>query len=92
MAAVDAGTAQVLGAAVTGISLVIVAWLQVKNNRHLRVINRSVNHIAEGEPTLIDRVRYAEQCQEWSTTALSQIAHQVGVGLPPVPERTRSNA
>ena len=55
-------------------------------------INRAVNHVNPGEPTLIQRVKHNEEEQRvfriWTMKAMQAIGSQVGVNLPPAPKQT----
>lgn len=81
-ASIDTGTAMIVSAVIAAIPASIALW----NRRSLNQINRAVNHVAKGEPTLIERVRSIEAEQksfrEWVTGALKQVALQVGTKLP----------
>lgn len=52
-------------------------------------INRAVNHVGPGEPTLIERVKHNERQDRlfrvWIQDALVTVATQVGVSLPRTP-------
>lgn len=62
-------------------------WIQLKTKKDTKQINRAVNHVSEGEPTMIDRVRALEIWQHWVTDALVLFAKHLGVTLrePPTP-------
>lgn len=56
-------------------------------------ISDAVNHKAEDEPTLVQRVRNIEERQKWEAQALHwvrdalyRVSYNVGVYLPPFPE------
>lgn len=51
-------------------------------------INKAVNHVQPGDPTLIQRVCALEAGQQWQADALHAIARQVGSQLPPHPKET----
>lgn len=53
MIAIDGGTATVIAAIIAAIPASIALW----NRKSLNQINRAVNHVKEGEPTLIERDR-----------------------------------
>lgn len=85
MIAIDGGTATVIAAIIAAIPASIALW----NRKSLNQINRAVNHVKEGEPTLIERVKNNEEesreFQHWVTRALTALANQVGVHLDPPP-------
>lgn len=82
LAQVDTGTAMIVAAIIAAIPATLALW----NRRSLNQINRAVNHVGEGEPTLIERVRGIEAGQrdfhEWVVTSLHILAGQVGTRLP----------
>lgn len=90
MIALDGGTATVLAAIIAAVPASIALW----NRKSLNQINRAVNHVEEGEPTLIQRVkRNEEESREfhhWVTRALTALAKQVGVNLDPPPGEKES--
>ncbi len=51
-------------------------------------VNRAVNQVPPGTPTLVERVSVLETMQAWKITALQLIADQVGVRLPSPPPRS----
>lgn len=79
----------------TGDAAVVVAVLALlfgtstgiamRNRRDIKQINRAVNHVEEGEPTLIQRTRWLEESQQWNVATLQAVARQVGVDTPPPP-------
>jgi HAMP domain-containing protein len=85
MIALDTGTATVLAALIAAIPAGIALW----NRRALNQINRAVNHVEKGEPTLIQRVKKNEEesrdFQKWVEQALVALAQQVGVKLDRYP-------
>lgn len=87
LAQIDTGTAMIVAAVIAAIPATLALW----NRRSLNQINRAVNHVGEGEPTLIDRVRTIESSQrefhEWAIAALKTLATQVGTVLPHHSER-----
>jgi len=82
LASVDTGTAMIVAAVIAAIPASLALW----NRRSLNQINRAVNHVGKGEPTLIERVRGIESEQKefrrWVSSALRQVAIQVGTHLP----------
>lgn len=48
-------------------------------------VNRAVNHVPAGTPTLVARVGSLEKGQAWERDALTLIADNVGVDLPSFP-------
>lgn len=82
LAQIDTGTAMIAAAVIAAIPATLALW----NRRSLNQINRAVNHVGEGEPTLIDRVRGIETSQrdfhEWSIMSMNLLAKQVGTELP----------
>lgn len=89
LANVDTGTAMIVAAIIAAIPASLALW----NRRSLAQINRAVNHVSEGEPTLIERVRRIEENQshfrDWVVLALTAVAEQVGTRLetPPTKEK-----
>lgn len=87
MIALDGGTATVISAAIAVIPASIAMW----NRKSLNQINKAVNHIEKGEPTLIQRVKQNEQESRefhlWVQKALTALAKQVGVHLDDAPGR-----
>ena len=75
----------IIAALITSIPASIALW----NRRSLNQINRAVNHVNPGEPTLIERVKRIESNTEtfnqWVVTALVAVAEQVGTKLPDRP-------
>lgn len=65
-------------------------WNSRKTVRHAAQINRAVNHVPDGEPTLIERVVHLEaevdQHRRWERSAFGALAHHVGCELPPHPD------
>lgn len=89
IASVDTGTAMIAAAVIAAIPALITLWVR----RSISQINRAVNHVKAGEPTLIERVRRIEEDQhhfrEWVFHALKAVAVQVGttVSDPPTKEK-----
>lgn len=82
------------GILVTQVVVVVVTLLQ---RRTTQATYRAVNGVDEenGEPRLIDQVRDArhrldrlELMNEWKIVVLRQVAEQVGLRVPPLPEAT----
>lgn len=80
------------GILVTQVVVVVVTLLQ---RRTTKATYRAVNGVdeANGEPRLIDQVRDArhrllllEAMNEWKVNVLKQVAEQVGLRVPPLPE------
>lgn len=67
-----------------------------RNRKDLKQINKAVNHVGEGEPTLIQRVKNlemrSEKYAEWESAAFKAIADQIGVTLPERPKQESENA
>jgi uncharacterized membrane protein YhiD involved in acid resistance len=86
MIGIDGGTATVLAAIIAAIPASIALW----NRKSLNQINRAVNHVEKGEPTLIQRVKKNEEesreFQQWVKQALMALAKQVGVLLDEPPK------
>jgi hypothetical protein len=76
----------VLVVQLAGILLLIIRL--GRTQRDVAQVNRAVNHVAAGEPTLVQRVALLEQQQsrhrEWTHRAMCVIAHQLGVALDPI--------
>lgn len=87
LAEIDIGTATVLAALIAAIPTAITLWIR----RSVSQINRAVNHVEKGEPTLIERVRTSErenkEFREWVISALQALGSQVGTKLPPPPPK-----
>lgn len=74
--------ATVLVALIGALSL----WFQVRTKKDTRQINQAVNHVAEGEPPLIQRVRDLEAHEKWEIQVLGVFAGHLGVELPKHPK------
>ena len=63
--------------------------IATKTRRDVQQINRAVNHVGAGEPTLIQRVRDIQsdnhEFRLWSAQAITLIAKEVGAHLDPPP-------
>lgn len=51
-------------------------------------INRAVNHVPDGAPTLIARVARLEERHEWLVDAIRTIAARIGIDIPAPPPPT----
>ena len=90
--AVIGAIAVLFGGAVTGLVNRRLSRMEVKQeqiNTATAQINRAVNHVAPGEPTLIQRVKRNEvemtNFRDWIQLALSGMSYQIGVTLPKYP-------
>lgn len=90
--AISEGAWAAIAALITGLFGVIAELLR-RTLREVRQVNRAVNHVAPGEPPLIERVRRLEQRtdmqSQWMADVLELVAAQLGVKLPPHPEANR---
>jgi hypothetical protein len=90
MLAIDMGMATVIAAAIAAIPATI-AGVSVWIRKDLKQINKAVNHVSAGEPTLVQRVKNNEkESQEfyaWVKNALTLLARQVGVSLEEPPSK-----
>lgn len=88
LAEIDMGTATIIAAAIAVVPTVLTIWLR----KSISQINRAVNHVGKGEPTLIERVTTSErdnkEFREWVVTALTALGNQVGTKLPPPPKES----
>jgi hypothetical protein len=57
-----------------------------RTRRNSEQINRAVNHVPPGSPTLIARVVSVEKNQDWQGDCIIAIAQHVGAHLPPKPD------
>jgi hypothetical protein len=57
-----------------------------RTRRNSEQINRAVNHVPPGSPTLIARVVSVEKNQDWQGECIVAIARHVGATLPPKPD------
>lgn len=89
LANIDTGTAMIAAAVIAAIPALITLWVR----RSVSQINRAVNHVQKGEPTLIERVRNIEEDQghfrEWVFSALKAVAIQVGSTVPDPPSKEK---
>lgn len=96
MFAVDDGTKLLIGTLITQAVVVFGIIYAGRNARRARVVaestNNAVNHVPDGQPTLIQQVqehgrilRRHTKHNEWSATVLQEVARQAGVGVPPLP-------
>lgn len=85
-AQIDMGMATVIAAAIAVIPTILTLWIR----KSVSQINRAVNHVEKGEPTLIERVRKAEkenkEFRDWVISALVALGAQVGTRLPEPPK------
>jgi len=85
----------VLSAADASVIVALIAMIAtptiiaIKNTRQLNRVERSVNHVGVGEPTLIQMVRDAQadshEFRVWTHDAMVRIAAEVGAHLPDMP-------
>jgi acyl-coenzyme A thioesterase PaaI-like protein len=84
------------GVIVTQLTVVFGMIYQGHQARKAKLIaastNNAVNHVAEGEPTMINQVREhgkilqrIQRHQDWSVGVLQEVARQSGVRVPPLP-------
>ena len=82
------GVISVLIVQLTG--LVVLLIKMSRTQREVSQVNRAVNHVKPGAPTLIERVAALEREQarhrDWTYDSMCAIAHQLGVKLPPPPD------
>lgn len=75
----------VIAAVVTTFGGVAIARM----NKSVKQINRAVNHVSEGAPTLVQRVSLIERQnavhRRWEQQVFNSFASQLGVKLPPPP-------
>lgn len=85
-----------IGTVVTQIVVLFGIIYGARNARRARIVaestNNAVNHVPEGQPTLIQQVqehgrilRRHSQHHEWSAQVLQEMARQTGVPVPPLP-------
>ena len=97
MMAIDDGAWIFGGVALTQITVVFGMVYAARNARRARTVaestNEAVNHVGEGEPTLINQVREHGRIlrrhtrhHEWSAHVLQEVARQAGVTVPPLPK------
>lgn len=86
LAQIDMGTATVIAAVIATVPTALTIWLR----KSISQINRAVNHVGKGEPTLIERVKNSErenkEFREWVVSALVALGDQVGTKLPNPPK------
>lgn len=86
LAEIDTGTATVIAAAIAIVPTFLTLWFR----KSISQINRAVNHVEKGEPTLIERVKTSEkenkEFREWVVSALLALGDQVGTKLPNPPK------
>lgn len=87
LAVFSAADASVLVAVIAMIATPTV--IAIRTRRDVKQINRAVNHVGLGEPTLIQRVRDIQadnhEFRLWSAQAITLIAKEVGAHLDPPP-------
>ncbi|MDQ5975836.1 MAG: hypothetical protein QG661_3045 [Actinomycetota bacterium] len=92
MVAVDDGVYVLAGVIITQAVILVGMVLQ---QRTTKATYKAVNGVDEknGEPVLIDQVRMQgkqiarlERMNEWKIGVLTQVAHQVGVSVPALPQ------
>lgn len=59
-----------------------------RSSRETSQINRAVNHVRPGSPTLVKRVEHVETKVDWVVDSVSAIATHVGCHLPSPPITT----
>jgi hypothetical protein len=62
-----------------------------RSSRETSQINRAVNHVRPGSPTLVKRVEQVETKVDWVVDSMSAIATHVGCHLPPSPNQESSS-
>jgi hypothetical protein len=87
IALISQGDALIIVALIGLISTVLVA--NRRSGKSLEQINRAVNHIGPGEPTLIERVRKLETASDelnkhsrWVRHSMRELARQMGMQIP----------
>lgn len=82
----------ILLAVIAIVPATIGAWLAYDSRRNTQAISVAVNHVAEGEPPLIERVRRIERVSsarhEWHVGALHVLFDQIGVDMPHPPDES----
>lgn len=91
MAVFSTADASIIVAVITLLGAVVMRDRQ--RNKQLDQINRAVNQVMPGEPTLIQRVRMLEQhahheraFRHWMRETTIHISQQVGLHIPTPPE------
>ncbi len=89
MLALSDGAWGVIGILITQLAGIVVLLLKLgRTQREVSQVNRAVNHVQPGQPTLIQRVTTleAEQARhrDWTHQSMCAIAHQLGVRLAPI--------
>ena len=107
MTAIDEGTAAVV---VTIITILVAptwfAWWNTKRSRLLaqdtntvsHATNKAVNHVPDGEPTLVQEVKTMRgqideltHAQRWSQDVLQKMAERVGIRTEPFDQWLEAN-
>lgn len=88
MLAISDGAWGVIGILVAQLGGIVVLLIKLaRTSREVSAVNRAVNHVQPGEPTLVQRVATLEHQQarhrDWTHQAMCTIAHQLGVTLTP---------
>jgi hypothetical protein len=89
---------QIVIALITTGGLITIAWMGKTIKREVKQVNRAVNHVPNGTPSLIQRVMTLEQTvdeiaaygkrhREWTVNALTLIADDTGITLTPPEEQ-----
>jgi len=94
-----AGWTAVVAAVIVAGGLALVTWLLVthtvnvkfgpmmmETHKAVKEINKAVNNVPAGAPTLVTRVQRLERSQQWQCDAVGAIADHVGVDLPDRPK------
>jgi len=89
MLALSDGAWGVVGILIAQLGGIVVLLIKLaRTSEQVRQVNRAVNHVKPGEPTLIQRVTDLEQQQarhrDWTHQSMCAIAHQLGVRLTPI--------
>jgi hypothetical protein len=97
MIAITEGAYTLAGVGVTQLALTFGIIYNARQSAAAKRVadstNLAVNHVGPGEPTLINQVRShgkqlvrLEKNQAWTQTVLVEMAHQTGIGVPPLPQ------
>lgn len=71
--------------AIIGLATTYGGYLTARTWSKVKVIDRAVNHVPPGTPTLISQVSELRQAECWNRQAVQMIAARLGVDLPPHP-------
>lgn len=70
---------------VVAIIALVSTFIAIRTRQDVKQINKAVNHVAEGEPTLIQRVRDIQRDNHefrlWTHESMFRIAKEVGAHL-----------